>query len=182
MAYSSDPIAQRGFVPPQNDQERLVMRRVQDLCGIAMRKGIARYSSFLSDREQTLAQAALNRESCEEYSFDGGYPFAERKILCIEPVGSCGTLPIACVQVECFRAQDVPAHMLPAPASLQGGEDHLGVGLGTTLAGVLAPAVILGIVIFAQADAAALGVVDAAVLDHPAPAPVGGRPRRAGRP
>ena len=70
-------------------------------------------------------------------------------------------------------AQDVPAHMLPAPASLQGGEDHLGVGLGTTLAGVLAPAVVLGIVIFAQADAAALGVVDAAVLDHPAPAPVG---------
>lgn len=122
MAYSSDPAAQRGFVPPQNDQERLVMRRVQDLCGIAMRKGIARYSSFLSDREQTLAQAALNREGCEEYSFDGGYPFAERKILCIEPVGPCGTPPIACVQVECFHAQDVPAH-----------KDYLGAVLGLGL-------------------------------------------------
>ena len=98
------------------------MRRVQDLCGIAMRKGIARYSSFLSDREQTLAQAALNRESCEEYSFDGGYPFAERKILCIEPVGPCGTPPIACVQVECFHAQDVPAH-----------KDYLGAVLGLGL-------------------------------------------------
>ena len=34
------------------------MRRVLDLCAIAMNRGIARYSSFLSDREQTLALAA----------------------------------------------------------------------------------------------------------------------------
>lgn len=98
------------------------MRRVQDLCGIAMRKGIARYSSFLSDREQMLAQAALNREGCEEYAFEGGYPFAERRVLCIEPAGSCGTPPIGCVQVECFRVQEVPAH-----------KDYLGAVLGLGL-------------------------------------------------
>ena len=98
------------------------MRRVLDLCAIAMNRGIARYSSFLSDREQTLALAALNREGCEEYSFDGGYPFAERRVLCIEPAGACGFSPIACVRMECLHVQDIPGH-----------KDYLGAVLGLGL-------------------------------------------------
>lgn len=98
------------------------MRRVLDLCAIAMNRGIARYSSFLSDREQTLALAALNREGCEEYSFDGGYPFAERRVLCIEPAGACGFSPIACVRMECLHAQDILGH-----------KDYLGAVLGLGL-------------------------------------------------
>ena len=35
------------------------MRRAQDLCRIAENRGVARYSGFLSDREQSLAKAAL---------------------------------------------------------------------------------------------------------------------------
>lgn len=122
MAYSSDSPAERGFVPPQNDRERLLMRRVQDLCKIAMQRGIARYSSFLSDREQMLALAALNREGCTEYSFEGGYPFAERKLLCIEPAGAFAALPVGCVKIDCLHSQDFPTH-----------KDYLGAILGLGL-------------------------------------------------
>ena len=77
----------RGFVPAQNDEERLLMRHVEDLARAAFGRGIARYSAFLSDREQQLAQAALNRADApeESYRFEGGWPGAERRVLCLEP-------------------------------------------------------------------------------------------------
>ncbi len=101
MVSSSNQSAQRGFIPPQNDREKLVMKRVDDLCRIAESRGIARYTGFLSDREQMLAQAALNRNDWQEYSFEGGWPDAERKLLCIEPADAYGEPPICCVRIEC---------------------------------------------------------------------------------
>ena len=98
------------------------MRRVQDLCDIAMRRGIARYSSFLSDREQALARAALNRTGCEEYRFYGGYPSAERMLLGIEPAGVYGEPPICCVKIQCEQFSQAPAH-----------KDYLGAILGIGL-------------------------------------------------
>lgn len=92
---------QRGFIPPRNDREKLVMRRAEDLCRIAGNRGICRYSGFLSDREQDLAQAALNRMDWTEYSFEGGYSEAERKLLCIQPAGAFGEPPLCCVKIEC---------------------------------------------------------------------------------
>ena len=80
MASSSDTRT-RGFVPPQNEDERFLMRRVEELCRTAMRRGIPRATGFLSDREQALAQAALNREGCDFARFQGGWPDAERKVL-----------------------------------------------------------------------------------------------------
>ena len=65
MASSSDTAnAVRGFVPPQNDDERRLMRRVEELCRVAVSRGIPRYTGFLSDREQSLAQAACNKAGC----------------------------------------------------------------------------------------------------------------------
>ena len=63
MARSIDPAprAVRGFVPARTDEERFLMRHVEDLARAAEGRGIARYSGFLSDREQDLARAALNR-------------------------------------------------------------------------------------------------------------------------
>ena len=52
-------------MPPQNEDERFLMRRVEELCRTAMQRGIPRATGFLSDREQALAQAALNREGCD---------------------------------------------------------------------------------------------------------------------
>ena len=89
MARSIDTqqSAVRGFVPAQNDEERFLMRHVEDLARAAFGRGIARYSAFLSDREQQLAQAALNRVGAPEEScrFEGGRPDAERRVLCLEP-------------------------------------------------------------------------------------------------
>ena len=45
MAYFSDTQdtpAKRGFVPPQNDDERRLMRRVEELCRVAQSRGIPR--------------------------------------------------------------------------------------------------------------------------------------------
>ena len=92
MARSIDTqqSAVRGFVPAQNDEERFLMRHVEDLARAAFGRGIARYSAFLSDREQQLAQAALNRAGAPEEScrFEGGWPGAERRVLCLDQAGN----------------------------------------------------------------------------------------------
>lgn len=116
MARSTDTDAQtppaRGFVPAQNDEERFLMRHIEDLARTAYARGIARYSAFLSDREQALAAAALNRAGfggtgCR---FDGGWPQAERRLLCIEPEGAWGESPLRCVRVVCRAGSELPAH------------------------------------------------------------------------
>ena len=76
MARSIDPAprAVRGFVPARTDEERFLMRHVEDLARAAEGRGIARYSGFLSDREQDLARAALNRADVPEsdHHFESG--------------------------------------------------------------------------------------------------------------
>ena len=115
MARSTDPApkAARGFVPARSDDERFLMRHIEDLARTAQTRGIPRYSAFLSDREQDLARAALNRAGLEEdFRFEGGWPEAERRVLCIEPEGSWSEFPVRCVQLQC-RTQAgaaLPAH------------------------------------------------------------------------
>ena len=92
MAYSSEPHQKRGFLPPQNQEENLVMRRAGDLFRSARQRGQARFSDFLSDREQVLAQAALEKLGCAFYSFDGGYPDAQRRVLVVDTEGEEGPL------------------------------------------------------------------------------------------
>ena len=127
MARSIDPVvhAVRGFVPARTDEERFLMRHIEDLARTAQSRGIARYSGFLSDREQELARAALGRAGLEEgFRFDGGWPEAERRILCLEPEYSYPENPICCVQLQC-RAQ--------AGAVLPAHKDYLGSLMGLEL-------------------------------------------------
>ena len=124
MARSIDPAvhAVRGFVPARTDEERFLMRHIEDLARTAQSRGIARYSGFLSDREQELARAALGHAGLEEgFRFDGGWPEAERRILCLEPEYSYPENPICCVQLQC-RAQ--------AGAALPAHKDYLGSLMG----------------------------------------------------
>lgn len=96
MASSSDTAnAVRGFVPPQNDDERRLMRRVEELCRVAVSRSIPRYTGFLSDREQSLAQAACNKAGCSCIRFWGGFDAAERRVLCIEPPDAWQEEPLA---------------------------------------------------------------------------------------
>ena len=127
MAHSIDPAtgAVRGFVPARNDEERYLMRHIEDLADAAFSRGIARYSAFLSDREQDLARAALGRAGVRDgWRFDGGWPEAERRVLCLEPEYSYGECPVRCVQLQC-RA--LPGAVLPAH------KDYLGSLMGLEL-------------------------------------------------
>lgn len=127
MARSIDPQpkAVRGFIPARTDEERFLMRHIEDLAHTAFSRGIARYSAFLSDREQDLARAALGRADVEDgFRFEGGWPDAERKVLCLEPEGSYGEAPICCVRLQC-RA--LPGAALPAH------KDYLGSLMGLAL-------------------------------------------------
>lgn len=102
----------------------MLMRHMEDLANTADRRGIAKYSSFLSDREQALCEAAMNRAGCMCYSFDGGYPAAERRILCVEPEDAWAERPIACV---CIRCQTVGSTTVPQH------KDYLGSLLGLAI-------------------------------------------------
>ena len=126
MARSIDPAlkAVRGFVPAQNDEERFLMRHIEDLARTAQSRGIPRYSAFLSDREQDLAQAALNRIDAQNCRFDGGWPGAERRILCIEPADSYTASPLCCVQLCCQG---------PVGTALPAHKDYLGSLMGLAL-------------------------------------------------
>lgn len=127
MARSIDPQpkAVRGFIPARTDEERYLMRHIEDLARTAFSREIARYSGFLSDREQDLARAALGRADIEEgFRFEGGWPQAERRILCLEPEYSYGEPPIRCVRLQC-RA--LPGAALPAH------KDYLGSLMGLEL-------------------------------------------------
>ena len=72
MAHSIDPAtgAVRGFVPARNDEERYLMRHIEDLADAAFSRGIARCSTFLSARERDLARAySCNAGRCPERGF-----------------------------------------------------------------------------------------------------------------
>lgn len=128
MAHSIDPApkAVRGFVPARSDEERYLMRHIEDLARTAESRGIPRYSAFLSDREQDLARAALNRAAVPEnvYHFEGGWPGAERRLLCLEPEGNWPDSPLCCVRLTC-RVQ--------AGAVLPAHKDYLGSLMGLEL-------------------------------------------------
>lgn len=137
MAYSSEQEsagAVRGFVPPQNEEERLLMRRVGELCERAQQRAMPQYTGFLSDREQTLAQAALHRAECSCAHFDGGYPEAERKVLCIEPPDTWQEQPWG---VVCFTAHPLSGERAPTHRDYLGA--ILGLGLRRACVGDLLP-------------------------------------------
>ena len=124
MASSSDPNAKtRGYIPPQNDEERRLMKRVEELCRVAQSRGISRYTGFLSDREQLLAEAACHKADCEAFRFWGGYEGAERQVLCIEPPDAWQEEPTAYLRLQTYdTGTKLPTH-----------RDYLGSLLGLGL-------------------------------------------------
>ena len=132
MAYSSDlPPAVRGFVPPQNDDERRLMRRVEELCRVAASRSMPRYTGFLSDREPDLAQAACYRAGFAAFRFWGGYKEAERRVLCLEPPDAWQEEPLGYL---CLTATGEP---LPDHRAYLG--SILGLGLDRACLGDLLP-------------------------------------------
>ncbi len=109
MAHSSNV---RGFIPPQNDAERFLMRHIEDMAKFVQKRNMPRFSEFLSDREQALAKAALSSVQNISYRFDGGFADAERKVLCIEPLGETTYAPISLIlcKTKTFTSNTQPTH------------------------------------------------------------------------
>lgn len=124
MASSSDPAAKtRGYIPPQNDEESRLMKRAEELCRVAESRGIPRYTGFLSDREQMLAEAACHKAGCESFRFWGGFEGAERQVLCIEPPDAWQEEPTAYLRMQTYDSgAKLPTH-----------RDYLGSLLGLGL-------------------------------------------------
>ncbi len=123
-----DPAARRGFVPPRTDEERSFMKRVEELCCEAQLRGTARNTGFLSDREQALGQAALNRQKCTCARFWGGYEEAERKILFLNPSGAIPDHSIAVLRLTWPEKVAPPGHRDILGAILGLGLDRNAIG------------------------------------------------------
>lgn len=130
MASSSDSVLPgRGYIPPQNDEERRLVRRVEELCRIAAERRIPRYTGFLSDREQVLAQAACHRVAFADYRLWGGYEGAERQVLCLEPSDAWQEEPVAYLRLRAVTTgEKLPTHRDYLGAILGLGLDRVCVG------------------------------------------------------
>lgn len=101
----------RGYIPPVDDEERMFVRRVRELAGAAQSSGAPRQTAFLNDRQQALACAALSAAGCAGYHFDGGYPEAERKILCLHGETDKDAAPrFSCLFLETMGERTALSH------------------------------------------------------------------------
>lgn len=100
----------RGYQPPSTDGERLFVRRAEDLAAQVRAGSRSRTSLFCNEREQQLAEGAMRRVGWTEYCFAGGYPQAERKLLCVyDGVFDESVLPVCAFRVTVQGAGGVDA-------------------------------------------------------------------------
>lgn len=88
-----------------NKEEQLVRRRLMDLANTSYYKGICVFSDFLNLNEQSLFLSIKSELPAIQYFFFGGYPDAERKMICF-----CGddriakqngsAFPISCIRIK----------------------------------------------------------------------------------
>ena len=112
--HDPQPKAVRGFIPARTDEERYLMRHIEDLARTAFSREIARYSGFLSDREQDLARAALGRADIEEgFRFEGGRQNAGSSVwspstaMGKTPSAACGCNAGLCPGPRCPRTRTI---------------------------------------------------------------------------
>lgn len=91
----------RGFLPPATDDERLLVKRAQELADRARYTGRTGTTLFCNEREQALAVYAMSRADWTNYCFFGGYEEAQRAILCVYD----GSFDPACVPITAVRAK-----------------------------------------------------------------------------
>lgn len=81
-------------MPPVNEQEKLVGRKVADAVKAVSHSGLPRYLGFFNLREAELALAECKRSKWREYVFYGGFEGAERTLLCLyNPNDAAAALP-----------------------------------------------------------------------------------------
>ncbi|TCK98105.1 RNA-binding protein YlmH [Natranaerovirga hydrolytica] len=68
-----------------NKEEQIVCNRLLDLAKITFNKNIPMYSDFLNLNEQSLLSRIKKDIETVHYILDGGYEYAERKMICFYP-------------------------------------------------------------------------------------------------
>ncbi len=89
----------------QDKDEQILRKRLLDLANTSYQRGINMFSDFLNLNEQNIISGLKNELPRIKYFANGGFPEAERKILCF-----CGneqfteaeeiTFPISCIRIE----------------------------------------------------------------------------------
>lgn len=95
-----------------SDDDKILSARIIDLYESAGKQFIPKFSFFLDERQQALAEVVLRKEKISSYSFFGGYDGAKRAILGISPIDSVPDreeFPLVAIKFS-YRAQDKLSH------------------------------------------------------------------------
>ncbi len=91
----------------KSPEDRVLLSRLWDKITAGMDRNIPANSAFLSPREQEMAQYLFGKQ--EGLSFVGGYPDAQRKMLCYTPDYMEEYAPIVCIKATFYKG-DSPSH------------------------------------------------------------------------
>lgn len=94
----------RGYIPPKDEAEKMLFKRVQDLARRVSARGGMAFTAFLNEREIDLACAALHTvDNSLLTAFYGGQETAERKMLGISDQDSPieTDFPLSAIQISC---------------------------------------------------------------------------------
>ncbi len=114
-----------------NREDKLFLSGIYDNYRKTSARGIATYSSFMSERKQQLVISAFSSDKNIGIEFFGGYPGAERKILCFYEEEK-GEYPISVIKAETSSGADLShRHYLGALMGLGIERDRVGDIAGT---------------------------------------------------
>lgn len=68
-------------------EEQILLRHLKDLAFVCFQREYPVFSDFLNLNEQSIFLYLKEEMPAVSYHFDGGYPFAERKMVCFLPSG-----------------------------------------------------------------------------------------------
>ncbi len=104
-------------------EEQILLRHLKDLAFVCFQREYPVYSDFLNLNEQSIFLSWREEMPAVSYHFDGGYPFAERKVVCFMPSGVGYECPAPLSLLRIFPVQKKFAEELSH-------RDYLGTLLG----------------------------------------------------
>ena len=92
-----------------SDKDKLFISKLDDAVFLCQKRQKPYFFSFMSEAEQALAEQYLKSAGFNQYSFSGGYPDSERKVLCLDYFDDNPEFPIDALQFS-FRTADKLTH------------------------------------------------------------------------
>lgn len=92
-----------------SDKDKLFNSKLDDAVFLCQKRQKPYFFSFLSEAEQAAAKRYLDYTGFDSYSFFGGYPESERKMLCLDYYDDNPEFPVSAVEFK-FRPADKLTH------------------------------------------------------------------------